>query len=399
MSQIKTLSLLVAAALAAPACGGSSSSSPPPTSSVPVAGEQAGTTPQAEAEPEPAPKPEVELELVAELDQPPGNIAVTPAGKIVMSLHQFYEPQERVVMLDQDTKALAPFAAKAKVDAVLGIRSDRDGVVWMLDNGMRGNKPRRLIGWDSNKDRKVADINLNKVTPKDQFVNDLVVDSDHNAVYIADPAGGANAAIIVVDLKTRKARRVLEGHASVVPEDIDLVVDDTPVRVRTPDGQEIKPRIGINPIALDAQNEWLYYGPMHGKTLYRVRTADVRDAKLKPEELAQRVETWAERPISDGIIMDSAGNIYITDVGANAVGVIDAERKYRVLAQDERLSWPDAFSFGPDGQLYVVANQLHRTARLNAGTQTAAPPFRVFRFPPLAPAMAAPAPAVAAPAP
>jgi sugar lactone lactonase YvrE len=392
MSLIKVIPVVAAGALAAWACGGPSSSSPPPTSAVPVAAERTAPAPgasqpqphgQAEAEPQPEPEPEPDLEVVAALEQAPGNITVTPSGRIVMSLHQFYDPALRVVTLDENG-TLAPFAAAAKVDAVLGIQADRDGVVWMLDNGMRTNKPRRLIGWDADKNRKTADINLSKVTPKDAFLNDLVVDRDHDTVYIADPAGGANAAIVVVDLKTKKARRVLEGHESVVPEDIDLVIDGTPVRVRAPGGNEIRPRIGINPIAADAQNEWLYYGPMHGKTLYRVRTADLRDGALKPEELAGRVEKWAERPISDGISMDNAGNIYISDISNNAVGVITADRKYRILVQDERLSWPDAFSFGPDGKLYVVANQLHRTARLNAGTETAASPFYVLRFQPLA---------------
>jgi sugar lactone lactonase YvrE len=389
MSQSKLIPVAFAgAALTVWACGGPSPSAPPPISAVPVAAEPMTPPPGASqtqphdpalAEPQPA------LEVVAELAQAPGNITVTPAGRIVMSLHQFYEPQQRVVTLDEnDSASLQPFAAGARVDAVLGIQADRDGVVWMLDNGMRSSKPRRLIGWDADKNRKLADINLNQATPRDAFLNDLVVDRDHDAVYLADPAGGANAAIVVVDLATKKARRVLQGHDSVVPEDIDLIIDGTPVRIRTPDGNEIRPRIGINPIAADAQNEWLYYGPMHGKTLYRVRTADLRDRALSAADLAQRVETWAERPISDGIAMDSDGNIYISDVGANAVGVIDTDRKYRILVQDERLSWPDAFSFGPDGMLYVVANQLHRTAVLNAGTHTAAPPFHVFRFQPLA---------------
>jgi sugar lactone lactonase YvrE len=363
------------------ACG-SSSSAPPPTSTVPVATE--ATEPASQEPPAAEAEPRREVEVVAELDQAPGNITVTPAGRIVMSLHQFYEPKLRVATLD-DSGKLVPFAAGARVDSVLGIQADRDGVVWMLDNGMRSNKPRRVIGWDAEKDRKVADIALGKAAPKDAFVNDLVVDRDHDTIYVADPAGGANAALIVVDLKTRKARRVLEGHESVVPEnDLDLVVDGTPVRIRTPDGNEIRPHIGVNPIAADAKNEWLYYGPMHGEALYRVRTADLRDASLAPAALAERVERWAERPISDGIAMDDAGNIYITDVGSNAVGVIGADRQYRILVQDPRLSWPDSFSFGPDGKLYVVANQLHRTARLNAGTQTAAPPFHVLRFQPLA---------------
>jgi hypothetical protein len=48
------------------------------------------------------------------------------------------------------------------------------------------------------------------------------------------------------------------------------------------------------------------------------------------------------------------------------------------------LSWIDAFSFGPDGYYYVVANQLHRSAVLNAGTNATRLPFRILRFRPFA---------------
>lgn len=324
------------------------------------------------------------LEVVAAIDQGPGNITVTPAGQIVLSLHQFYEPAVPVVALGEDG-ALVPFATDAGLDTVLGLQADRDGVVWLLDNGMREGVPPRLVGWDPARESRIADIDLEAVAPANAFVNDLAVDKEHGAVYIADPAGGANAALIVVDLATGQARRVLEGHASVVPEDVDLVIDGTPVRIRTPEGQEIRPRVGVNPIATDTKNEWLYFGPMHGLSLYRVRTADLRDASLAPAALAERVERWADKPISDGISIDTAGNIYLGDLARNAVGVIDSERRYRILIADPRLSWPDAFSFGPDGSLYTVANQLHRTAALNAGTQTATPPYLVLRIQPLAP--------------
>ena len=62
-----------------------------------------------------------------------------------------------------------------------------------------------------------------------------------------------------------------EGHPSVVPEPEDLVIDDQPVQIKTDDGRLIRPHIGINPITLDLANEWVYYGPMHGRSLYRVR--------------------------------------------------------------------------------------------------------------------------------
>jgi sugar lactone lactonase YvrE len=323
------------------------------------------------------------LELVAELAQGPGNITLTPDGQILVSLHQFYNHDIRVARLD-DNAQLTPFAAAANVNSVLGLQADANGVVWLLDNAMRNGTERRLVGWHASGNRPVADIDLSSVTTDSAFLNDLAVDPGRNTVYIADPAGNADAAIIVVDTASGITRRVLEGHESVTAEDMDLVIDGMPVRIRSEDGTEIRPRVGINPIAIDKQGEWLYYGPMHGRSMYRVRTADLRNSELTAEELAARVERWADKPICDGISIDDAGNIYLGDLAGNAIGVIGPDRNYRILIADPRLSWVDAFSFGPDGYLYTVANQLHRSAVLNGGEAATVPPYLILRFKPLA---------------
>ncbi len=337
---------------------------------------------------------ETTLQVVAAIDQGPGNITVTPDGRVILSLHQFFTPQMRVAELGKDGGLKAfpdPFWSNGDskkpttLDSVLGIQSDTNGVVWMLDNGMRGGAIPKLVGWDSRNNRLERVIYLPPpLTPDDAFVNDLAVDERHDVVYIADPAGGANAALIVVDLRTGLARRVLEGHRSVIPEDIDLVIDGRPVRIKKPDGEVIRPRVGVNPIALDAQAEWLYFGPMHGTSLYRVATRTLLDESLDEDTLRRRVQRYSDKPICDGISIDKSGNIYISDVGNNAIGVIGKDRRYQRLVSDPRLSWPDAFSFGPDGYLYTVANQLHRTAALNAGEPATEPPYRVLRFRPLA---------------
>ena len=61
-----------------------------------------------------------------------------------MSMHQFYAPKFNIVELKKD-KSIKPFPnielsdhtsqATLKLDSVLGIRSDKNGIVWMLDNG------------------------------------------------------------------------------------------------------------------------------------------------------------------------------------------------------------------------------------------------------------------------
>lgn len=333
------------------------------------------------------------LEEVAQLSQAPGNITLTPEGRLIMSLHQFYEPELRVVELGADGQ-LSPFpnsqwargkSGRITLDSVLGIQSGRRGVVWMLDNGLRSNVKPKLVAWDTRANRLARVIPLVfPVTPHNSFVNDLAVDRSHNAVYIADPAGGNNAALIVVDLETGYARRLLEGHSSVVPEDIDLVIDGTAVRIRQEDGSLLRPHLGVNPIALDVSNDWLYFGPMHGTSLYRIETRRLLNEVLDDEQLGAYVERYSAKPICDGIAIDRGGNIYISDIANHAIGVIGPDREYRRLVTSPKLSWPDAFSFGPEGELYTVANQLHKSAVLNGGDPQAEPPFYVFRIPPLA---------------
>lgn len=324
------------------------------------------------------------LETVARLEVGPGNLTVTPDGTVFLSLHQFYSPAHRLLRIAPEGSP-EPFAPPGlpALDAVLGLQFDQKGTLWLLDNGLRTAQPPKLVGWKPG----TPPVTIPLAPPagvEGSFMNDLAVDADRGFIYVADPAGGANAALVVVDIGARTARRVLEGHASVVPEDIDLVIDGTPVTLTQPDGKSIRPRIGVNPIALDASGEWLYYGAMHGTKLFRVPTEALRDSSRSAETLGGAVEEYADKPISDGISVDASGNVYLGDLANNAIGIVDAQRKYRILIEDPRLSWTDAFSYGPGGELYVVANQLHRSAPLAGGTDRSRPPYLVLKFEPVA---------------
>src|SRR5581483_10457128 len=143
------------------------------------------------------------------------------------------------------------------------------------------------------------------------------VDLVHDVIFIADPAGGADAALIVVDIPTGLARRVLQGHVSVVPEDVDLVADGKVLEKKKPDGTMEKMRVGVNPIALDAKSEWLYFGPMSSASMYRAQAAALADPRISRDKLPEHVERYCDKPVCDGITMDKSGNIYVSDIGAN----------------------------------------------------------------------------------
>jgi sugar lactone lactonase YvrE len=333
------------------------------------------------------------FDVIAQLDTGPGNVTVTGNGRIIMSMHQFYLPKYTVV--EYKNNALVPFPNKEladsdsisnlKLDSVLGIRSDANGIVWMLDNGMRDAVTPKLVGWDTKSNKLHQVIYLpTPIAPKDAFVNDFAVDILREHIFISDPASGKNAGLIVVNLNTGTARRVLEGHRSVIPEDVDLIIDNVPIQVKDKSGKSVRPHIGVNPITEDLNNEWVYFGPMHGLSLYRVKADDLVNERLDTKTLADRVQRYSDKPISDGITIDKDNNIYLGELAANAIGVISADKKYRRLAQCPRLSWVDSFSFGPAGQLVAVVNRLHQSGTLNGGVSASKPPYYLLQVKALA---------------
>ena len=332
-----------------------------------------------------------QLEIVAEFpaEHPPGNIAITPEGRIFMSQHQFYGAPLRVVeVLDDGSVTPLPDQAWSSqpdqtgvgLNTVLGLRSDQDGILWMLDRSAGEGQPGKIVGWDTENEELYQVIYLPQpIISSSPFLNDLAVDLDHNAIYITDTAGGEDSALIVVDLTTGFSRRVLEGDISTRPEDIPIIINERLINLA---GNPAK--IGANPITIDPDNEWVYYAPMSGRSLYRIATEDLLDQSLSPEALSNRVERYGDKPICDGITVDGAGNVYITSITENAIGVVDQTGKYEILYQDDKLlSWTDGMAFSSDNYIYATVTQLQNSPPLNNGENDFQPPFYIVKFPAL----------------
>ncbi|MEM9601501.1 MAG: L-dopachrome tautomerase-related protein [Pseudomonadota bacterium] len=319
---------------------------------------------------------------------PPGNLAIGPDGRMFMSVHEFYGQPLRVVEVLADGAvqpypdaawSAAPSGDGPGLNGVLGLRADRNGVLWMLD-GQSEARAGRVVAWDTRSESLHSVHYLAApVTRASSFLNDLAVDLEHNAVYISDTGDGRNSALIVLDLDTGRARRVLEGSHYTVPEDIDMVIDGRTIELG---GQPA--RIGVNPITVDPTNTWVYFAPMSGTSMYRVRTADLNDAALGPSQLLERVERYGDKPISDGSTVDADGNVYITAMADDAIGVVRPSGEYSVLYQSaDALPWPDGFAMGVDGHVYATVNELHRSPVLNGGTLATTGQFKIVRFPAL----------------
>lgn len=336
-------------------------------------------------------QPNLEEVATFDLETPPGNIAVSSAGRIFISLHAFFRPKYRLmeVLPNGETK---PFPTKkwslppkplsqVGLHDVLGLNCDGQGRLWLLDGGERGVPGGKLVAWN------LAGNNLDRiiyipsdVLTRDPFLNDLAIDTLNGKIYIADTARPFESAIIVVDIKTGASRRVLHGHRFLAPEDKDMVIDGRRIMMGPHPA-----RVGINPITIDHHREYIYFGAMSGTKMYRLATSILKSDNLSDSEIISHITTVGERPFSDGISIDDAGNIYITAITKNEIGVLKPGGTYQSLIQDdEKLSWPDSIAAGPDGYMYVVVNELHNSPPLNQGKMDYQGTFAIYKFRPLA---------------
>lgn len=327
------------------------------------------------------------LELVADLDYPPGNIAVSAEGRVFFTLHPDSKPPVKVLeLVDGDSVAYPseayqhPSEGIAYFQSILSLRVDRQDRLWVLDYANYGSGQPRITAFDLSTNSLVHHYDFTPdVAGRWSMLNDFQVSADGTRIYIAETSPLIHhPAIIVYDTVGRRARRVLDRHPSVMAEDY---VIQAPGRDMIIYGIYTM-RIGVDSIALDPQGQWLYYGPVSGGWLYRIATADLENAALSSDELGRRVERFAAKTLSDGLAMDLSGNIYLSDMEHSAVVVLGQDRRLRTLLRDTNLRWPDGFSFGPGGWLYVTCSALQHVLFISSEHMRENAPFQIFRFQP-----------------
>ena len=268
---------------------------------------------------------------------------------------------------------------KAQFVCVQSIVVDHQDNLWVLDPAAPGQMGPvkdgpKLVKIDLKTNRVVRVVALDETAaPAGSYMNDVRFSPDDRFAYVSD--SGSKGAIVVVDLAAGRAWRVLDGDPSTQYDKTVAVHTDGHV-LRRPDGRE--PQFAADGVALSPDGRTFYWQALTGRTLYSLPTAVLQD----PAKAARaRPTVVATTHPADGLWIDAAGRLYVTNPEANAVEVAARPgAALKTLVKDDRLRWPDTFSQGPDGAIYVSASHIQDSPWFKP--QAKATPSGLFRITP-----------------
>ncbi|KAJ4993036.1 major royal jelly protein [Stagonosporopsis vannaccii] len=224
----------------------------------------------------------------------------------------------------------------------------------------------------------------------DSYVNDVRFDlraslttSGKGVAYITDSSSEGRNGIIIVDLGTGESWRHLNNIPEVSAERgfVPFVWGQPLYYIPGPGMPLTTVPLGSDGIALSADGEELYFGPVGGRGLFSVPTTRLRDRSQASELLAQgAVQNRGQRGVSDGFETDTNGFIYAGNMEQNQLSFFNpANGTISTLVRDPRISWIDTLSVASDGYLYFTDNQLAFSKSFLPGTDRRVRPFALFR--------------------
>ncbi len=329
----------------------------------------------------------------------PTGVTVAPNGRIFVNYpHWGDDPPFTVGELKDGRVTAYPDAAINRADparpadtllSVQSVVADAANRLWILDTASpKFQAPiaggAKLVAVDLATDKVVRTIVLGPdVVLPTTYLNDVRFDLRQGAdgvAYITDSSLTGPGGIIVVDLATGKAMRRLSGDPTTMPaEGFVPIVEGEPLMTRPADGPPSPWKVASDGIAISPDGATLYYSPLSSRHLYAVPTALLRDASVDAARLSAAVRDLGLKGASDGLEADAQGRVYGGDYEHNAIRRL-ADGKWRTIAQDPRILWPDTLSIGTDGYLYFTANQLHRQANFHKGRDLRRQPYELLRI-------------------
>lgn len=231
-----------------------------------------------------------------------------------------------------------------------GMTLEDDRFLWVLDNGIMNtghadpSNRAKLIKIDLIRNKIIYIYVIpHDVIKKKTFLNTIVV--HRNYVYLADKG---EPAIIVVNLKTNQARRLLENSSTLYSRR-PIIVNNILVRSNSDENSQYN----INQLALSPNGKTLYYQAMSGP-LYRIDTNVLNDTTYTATELNEAMTLWLDTPTSGGITCGPDGSLYFNDIATNSIYRFTTQRILTKLIMDPRLKWSTYPFITKENILYVA---------------------------------------------
>ena len=251
---------------------------------------------------------------------------------------------------------------------VQSIVADQRGSLWVLDPAAPAqahmvSKGPKLVRIDLATDKVAQVIAFDEdAAPQGSYLNDVRFSDDGKYAYITD--SGVVGALLVVDIAAGKTVRLLDGHPSTqMKKGLNVKVDGK--ELRRPDGRGVE--FSADGIELSKDGQYLYWQAIKGDELYRIPTAALTGPGMQGEDVSGQVEQYGTNGVNDGLLIArGTDKMYLSSVQDNSIKVRDLaegpQAQARVVVQDERLRWPDTFSQGPDGTIYVTTSHIQDSA-------------------------------------
>jgi len=302
--------------------------------------------------------PAARVSTPIELPYPSGMVASSPDGRIFYTYHSLHQPErfsDATVFEWIDGQGVPFPSADVQPELIgsMGITIDHQNRFWIVIPAASGN---RLLAFDMDSREMLIEHTFAEGI---NFAQDMRVSRDGNTVYLADTGllTVTPAQLIVFDVPTLTARRVLIDHPSTRPQDwVIRNTDGSDYRVL---GGLITVKIGVDGIALSDDDQWIYYGAISHDSAYRIPTSALLDAALSPEDLSASIELLGKKPLSDGIELLPDNTLILTDIENGGIASLSPDGQLTTLVRRlPEIDWADSVTVQPDGTIWFTDSRL-----------------------------------------
>ncbi|WP_173572906.1 L-dopachrome tautomerase-related protein [Acetobacter sicerae] len=329
-------------------------------------------------------------------DAQPSGIVHLVDGRFVLSFPTSAQTHPGPVLaVWKGGSELQPFpdaAAQKELKSPLGMTVDALGRVWVIDEGVVAGQTEpqtpAIILIDPRTNSIIRRFALTSpVVLPDSHINDIRVDLTHGksgTAFISDTSQTTHPALIVLDIASGQARRILAEDRSVSAAAGHVMEVDGKLFRYNPDHPQM-PQGGVNGIGLSVDSSRLFWSPFSSRCLYSAPTAVLSDPVISEAGLSQAVRDEGEVGVVDGIFTAPDGSLYMADEERHGVIRRSPDGTLSLVAHDPRLISPDSLASGeasnqPVNRLIMTVGQWARLPVFHDGHDMQQRPYLIVRI-------------------